>query len=228
MLAVENLVKHFGGVKAVDGVSLAVAAGDMRAIIGPNGCGKTTLFNLITGYLKPTSGHVRFAGVDVHTLSLHGVAHLGIVRKFQVPSVFPNLSAADNLRIAGAVDPDADLDRVGLKSQRHAAAGTLAHGQKQWLELAMTLAVKPKLLLLDEPAAGMTQGERATTRDMLMDLRRERALAIMLIEHDMQFIDALDCPVSVMDMGRVIASGEYEDVRLNPAVRAAYLGGVDA
>lgn len=228
MLAVENLVKHFGGVKAVDGVSLAVDAGDMRAIIGPNGCGKTTLFNLITGYLKPTSGHVRFAGVDVHTLSLHGVAHLGIVRKFQVPSVFPNLSAADNLRIAGSTDADTDLGRVGLRSQRHALAGTLAHGQKQWLELAMTLAVKPRLLLLDEPAAGMTQGERAATRDMLKDLRQEQSLAIMLIEHDMKFIDALDCPVSVMDMGRIIASGEYEQVRLDPSVRAAYLGGADA
>lgn len=228
MLSVEALVKHFGGVKAVDGVSFAVPAGDMRAIIGPNGCGKTTLFNLITGYLKPTSGRVMFDDVNVHTLPLHGVAHLGIVRKFQVPSVFADLTAADNLRIAGSADPVADLSRVGLSSQRNALAGTLAHGQKQWLELAMTLAVKPKLLLLDEPAAGMTQAERASTRDMLKALRNEAALSIMLIEHDMKFIDALDCPVSVMDMGRIIAEGTYDEVRLSPAVRTAYLGATDA
>jgi ABC-type branched-subunit amino acid transport system ATPase component len=228
VLSVERLVKHFDGVKAVDDVSLVLAAGDMRAIIGPNGCGKTTLFNLITGYLKPTSGRVLFDGIDVHTLSLHAVAHLGIIRKFQVPSIFPDLTVADNLRVAGSTELDNDLSRVGLTSQRSTTAGSLAHGQKQWLELAMTLAAKPKLLLLDEPAAGMTQSERAITRDILKSIRQENTLSVMLIEHDMKFIDALDCPVSVMDMGRIIAEGEYEDVRLNPAVRQAYLGGADA
>ncbi len=214
--------------KAVDDISLSLGDGEMLAVIGPNGCGKTTLFNLITGYLKPTSGRVVFDGVDVHSLSLHGVAQLGIVRKFQVPQVFPDLTAADNVRIAGSLAPHIDLDRIGLGSLRHMKAGTLAHGQKQWLELAMTLAAKPKLLLLDEPAAGMTQAERATTRALLLALRQERRLAIMLIEHDMKFVDALDCPVSVMDMGRVIATGDYEKVRLNPAVRSAYLGLTDA
>jgi ABC-type branched-subunit amino acid transport system ATPase component len=228
VLSVEQLVKHFDGVKAVDDVSLAVQAGDMRAVIGPNGCGKTTLFNLITGYLKPTSGRVLFDDFDVHTQSLHAVAHLGIIRKFQVPSIFPDLTVADNLRVAGSTQPETDLQRVGLTAQRNMTAGTLAHGQKQWLELAMTLAAKPKLLLLDEPAAGMTQAERAITRDILKSLRQESSLSIMLIEHDMKFIDALDCPVSVMDMGRIIAEGAYEDVRLNPAVRQAYLGGADA
>lgn len=214
--------------KAVDDISLSLGDGEMLAVIGPNGCGKTTLFNLITGYLKPTSGQVIFDGVDVHSLSLHGVAQLGIVRKFQVPQVFPDLTAADNVRIAGSLEPLRDLDRMGLGALHQVKAGTLAHGQKQWLELAMTLAAKPKLLLLDEPAAGMTQAERATTRSLLQALHQERQLAIMLIEHDMKFVDALDCPVSVMDMGRVIATGDYEEVRLNPAVRSAYLGLTDA
>ena len=214
--------------KAVDDVSLSLGDGGMLAVIGPNGCGKTTLFNLITGYLKPTSGQVVFDGVNVHSHSLHGVAQLGIVRKFQVPQVFPDLTAADNVRIAGSPEPLADLGRMGLGALHQVKAGTLAHGQKQWLELAMTLAAKPKLLLLDEPAAGMTQAERATTRALLQALRQERQLAIMLIEHDMKFVDALDCPVSVMDMGRVIATGDYEEVRLNPAVRSAYLGLTDA
>lgn len=214
--------------RAVDDISLSLGDGGMLAVIGPNGCGKTTLFNLITGYLKPTSGQVVFDGVDVHSLSLHGVAQLGIVRKFQVPQVFPDLTAADNVRIAGSLEPLRDLDSMGLGALHQVKAGTLAHGQKQWLELAMTLAAKPKLLLLDEPAAGMTQAERATTRSLLQSLRQERQLAIMLIEHDMKFVDALDCPVSVMDMGRVIATGDYEEVRLNPAVRSAYLGLTDA
>lgn len=228
MLEVQHLVRHFGGVRAVDDISLSLGDGGMLAVIGPNGCGKTTLFNLITGYLKPTSGQVVFDGVDVHSLSLHGVAQLGIVRKFQVPQVFPDLTAADNVRIAGSLEPLRDLDSMGLGALHQVKAGTLAHGQKQWLELAMTLAAKPKLLLLDEPAAGMTQAERATTRSLLQSLRQERQLAIMLIEHDMKFVDALDCPVSVMDMGRVIATGDYEEVRLNPAVRSAYLGLTDA
>jgi ABC-type branched-subunit amino acid transport system ATPase component len=228
VLEVQHLVRHFGGVKAVDDVSLSLGDGGMLAVIGPNGCGKTTLFNLITGYLKPTSGQVVFDGVNVHSHSLHGVAQLGIVRKFQVPQVFPDLTAADNVRIAGSPEPLADLGRMGLGALHQVKAGTLAHGQKQWLELAMTLAAKPKLLLLDEPAAGMTQAERATTRALLQALRQERQLAIMLIEHDMKFVDALDCPVSVMDMGRVIATGDYEEVRLNPAVRSAYLGLTDA
>jgi ABC-type branched-subunit amino acid transport system ATPase component len=228
VLSVEHLVKRFGGVKAADDISLALAAGEMRAVIGPNGCGKTTLFNLITGYLKPDEGRVLFAGQDVHRLTLHGVARLGIIRKFQVPSVFPDLSAADNLRIAGSIEPLTDLSRVGLRGQQHMKAGTLAHGQKQWLELAMTLAAKPKLLLLDEPAAGMTEAERRTTVELLKTLRADNTITVMLIEHDMKFVDALDCPVSVMDMGRIIASGEYHDIKSNAQVREAYLGAASA
>lgn len=228
VLSVEHLVKRFGGVKAADDISLALAAGEMLAVIGPNGCGKTTLFNLITGYLKPDSGRVMFDGQDVHCLPLHGVARLGIIRKFQVPSVFPDLSAGDNLRIAGVDDPLSALSRVGLQSQRHSKAGNLAHGQKQWLELAMTLSAKPKLLLLDEPAAGMTEAERRITVDLLTSLRTDGSMAIMLIEHDMKFVDALDCHVSVMDMGRIIASGDFHDIKSNAQVRAAYLGAAGA
>jgi ABC-type branched-subunit amino acid transport system ATPase component len=228
MLSVEAVSKSFGGVSAVSEVSLALSAGEMRAIIGPNGCGKTTLFNLITGYHQPDRGRILFEGTDITGLALHQVARRGIVRKFQVPSLFPALTVADNIRAAGAADPHELMQRISLEREADHPAATLAHGKKQWLELAMTLAAKPKLLLLDEPAAGMTQAERFATVELLNRLRHDTGIAIMLIEHDMKFIDAMDCEISVMDMGRIIASGSYEDMRANRQVREAYLGGVDA
>ncbi|MGL4527634.1 MAG: ATP-binding cassette domain-containing protein, partial [Aestuariivirga sp.] len=155
MLRLEHLVKTFGGVTAADDISLDLQSGEMRAIIGPNGCGKTTLFNLITGYLQPESGRVVFEGRDIARLALYQVARLGIVRKFQVPSLFAGLTVEENLRIAGAAEPSDLLSRFDLGAVRSQNAGTLAHGQKQWLELAMTLAARPRLLLLDEPAAGL-------------------------------------------------------------------------
>jgi len=230
-LVVENLTKTFGGVRAVDGVSLRHGEDAMRAIIGPNGCGKTTLFNLITGYLQPDGGRIGFRGEPLVGRSLHDIARDGLVRKFQVPAVFAGLTVADNLRAALAAPiararPSAEelLRRVGLEDQAGLAAAHLSHGQKQWLELAMVLAAAPRLILLDEPAAGMTRAERAQTVELLQRLRAETRLSIMLIEHDMDFVAALDCPVAVMMMGRIVAEGHFAEVRRDPAVRDAYLG----
>ena len=224
MLRLEHLVKTFGGVTAADNISLGLESGEMLAIIGPNGCGKTTLFNLITGYLQPESGRVVFEGRDIARLALYQVARLGIVRKFQVPSLFAGLTVEENLRIAGAAEPSDLLSRFDLGAVRSQNAGTLAHGQKQWLELAMTLAARPRLLLLDEPAAGLTAAERGKTVELVKGLRKDFGLGIMLIEHDMRFVEALECPVSVMDMGRIIAAGTFAEVRRDPRVREAYLG----
>ena len=224
MLRLERLVKTFGGVTAADDISLDLQSGEMLAIIGPNGCGKTTLFNLITGYLQPESGRVVFEGRDIARLALYQVARLGIVRKFQVPSLFAGLTVEENLRIAGAAEPSDLLSRFDLGAVRSQNAGTLAHGQKQWLELAMTLAARPRLLLLDEPAAGLTAAERGKTVELVKGLRKDFGLGIMLIEHDMRFVEALECPVSVMDMGRIIAAGTFAEVRRDPRVREAYLG----
>ena len=224
MLRLEHLVKTFGGVTAADDISLDLDSGEMRAIIGPNGCGKTTLFNLITGYFQPESGRVVFEGKDIAKLALYEVARLGIVRKFQVPSLFAGLTVEENLRIAGAAEPSDLLSRFDLGAVRSQNAGTLAHGQKQWLELAMTLAARPRLLLLDEPAAGLTAAERGKTVELVKGLRKDFGLGIMLIEHDMRFVEALECPVSVMDMGRIIAAGTLAEVRRDSRVREAYLG----
>ena len=235
-LKIAGLTKLFGGVRAVDSVDLTVAADEMRCVIGPNGCGKTTLFNLITGYLPPTSGTIRFRGRDTLGLSLHEIARAGIVRKFQVPSVFPGLSVLENIvsavhaRAGGKAAPatGAEIDRllsmVRLERQRHERAGNLSHGQKQWLELAMVLATSPLLILLDEPAAGMTKVEKAETARLLGEIRRDTKVSALVIEHDMDFVEALDCPVSVMMMGRMVALGSYAEVRENPQVREAYLG----
>jgi ABC-type uncharacterized transport system ATPase subunit len=228
LLVVENLTRSFDGVRAVDDVSLSLEAGSMRAIIGPNGCGKTTLFNMITGYLKPDAGRILFKGRDIAGLGLHEIARAGIVRKFQVPSVFGGLTVAQNLEAAGSRDIAGGLAHAGLAARAQDLAGTLSHGETQWLELAMVIACEPALVLLDEPAAGMTKAERARTVELLKELHTRRELAILLIEHDMSFIDALDCPVSVMALGRVIAEGEYEALKDDLRVREAYLGGADA
>lgn len=237
LLDVTDLVKEFGGVRAVDGVDLAVRAGEMRCIIGPNGCGKTTLFNLITGYLPATEGSILFDGRNISGMAMHEIARAGIVRKFQVPSVFADLTVADNVASAlirrrggggarGASDARHLLHMVRLDTHAGSRAGTLSHGQKQWLELAMVLATDPLLVLLDEPAAGMTRSEKMETVRLLEEIRSRSPVALLVIEHDMAFVEALDCGVSVMMMGRMVTSGTFAEIRMNDEVRAAYLGPV--
>ncbi|MCX5494954.1 ABC transporter ATP-binding protein [Kaistia dalseonensis] len=233
-LEIISLVKSFGGVRAVDHVDLVLDTGAMRCIIGPNGCGKTTLFNLITGYLPPSSGDIRYRGQSIVGRPLHKIAADGIVRKFQVPSVFPEMTVEDNIRAAAGVrhgrsvaSPAELLDMVGLTKNRRHMAGTLSHGEKQWLELAMVLSTAPRLILLDEPAAGMTRTEKTETVRLIHEIRRETNVAALVIEHDMAFVAALDCPISVMMLGRIVASGDYDTVRRDPLVREAYLGAVN-
>ena len=233
-LEVVGLAKEFGGVRAVDGLDLTLDAGAVLSIIGPNGCGKTTLFNLLTGQLAPTAGRIRFEGRDIAGLPPHRVAEAGIVRKFQVPSVFPALSVAENLRTALAapaarrgahrLDPAALLRLVDLEAAADTVAGELAHGAKQWLELAMVVAAGPRLLLLDEPTAGMTRPESEATVRLIRRLRDETGTAAIVIEHDMAVVETLSAPVAVMIAGRIVAHGDYAAVRADPAVRAAYFG----
>jgi ABC-type branched-subunit amino acid transport system ATPase component len=233
LLELDGVTKAFGGVRAVDGVDLALGAGELRCIIGPNGCGKTTLFNLVTGYLAPTAGDIRFAGRSIVGEPPDRLARAGIVRKFQVPSVFPALSVADNLRVArSAVRPTRPsgaeridiLAAVGLDEALRRPAGSLSHGQTQWLELALVVETQPTLVLLDEPAAGMTRVEKAKTLELIAAIRHRTGAAVLVIEHDMAFVAGLDCPVSVMVLGRIVATGAFDHVRRDDVVRRAYLG----
>jgi len=231
-LELRQLSKSFGGVFAVDNVDFALAPGALHCVIGPNGCGKSTLVNLISGYLTPTSGDVFWRSRSLVGLALHRVAAAGVVRKFQAPSVFASMSVEDNLRASlAAARKRADraaveglLALVRLGPQRRQNAGELAHGQKQWLELAMILAGDPQLLLLDEPVAGMTRPERFETARLIAEVRAERGLSVLVIEHDMDFVEALDCPVSVMMLGRILTTGPFAAVRQDARVREAYLG----
>ena len=232
---IEGLTKLFGGARALDGADLALGADEMRCVIGPNGCGKTTLFNLITGYLPPTAGSIRCEGRNVPSRPLHEIARAGIVRKFQVPAIFPSLTVAENVGSAfsarrhgaAAAEPGAMarlLATVRLDRHRDHVAGNLSHGQKQWLELAMVLATDPRLVLLDEPAAGMTRAEKTETVRLSETLRRQARIAALVIEHDMDFVAALACPVLVMMMGRIVAAGSFDEIRGDRQVREAYLG----
>jgi urea transport system ATP-binding protein len=244
LLEIRDVTKEFGGVRALAGVNLAINPGELLCLIGPNGCGKTTLFNVITGAFPPTTGHVFCNGANITGLAPHRIGRLGIGRKFQVPGIYPTLSVVENLEIARAsaaahkgplgllrADHEASslnhlLERFGLAGAVAKPAGSLAHGQKQWLEIAMLLASKPRLLLLDEPTAGMTSAETAATADLIARIRQESGVAVLVIEHDMNFVRRLDCPVVVMIRGAVFCRGRYAEVQADPIVREAYLGQV--
>jgi urea transport system ATP-binding protein len=243
LLEVRGVTQRFGGLTALRGVDLSIGARELRCIIGPNGCGKTTLFNVITGEFPPTSGHVFYRGEEITGWPPHEISRRGIARKFQVPSVYPTLSVAENLEIPvvasrGEGRPWAalgagptmllqirtllgqfDLGRYALR-----AASTLAHGRRQWLEIAMLLGRDAQLLLLDEPTAGMSVAETAATVALVRQIQRERGVAVLIIEHDMSFVRQLACPVLVMIQGAVHFEGSYEEAQADPAVREAYLG----
>ncbi|MBT4711931.1 MAG: ATP-binding cassette domain-containing protein [Alphaproteobacteria bacterium] len=232
-LSLQNVHKDFGGVAAVDGVDLGLAAGELRALVGPNGCGKSTVFNLISGSLRATAGRITLDGTELGGQAPHRIARLGVGRKFQVPSVFGDLTVAENLDLAGAAGdrwgsgarPQSHLaDRVHLADKTGDLASVLSHGQRQWLEIGMVLAARPRLMLLDEPTAGMTAFETAATVDLIRTMAGENGATILVIEHDTGFLERLDCPVTVMAKGKILATGTYQEIHNDPQVRALYFG----
>ncbi|QND66069.1 ATP-binding cassette domain-containing protein [Mesorhizobium loti] len=228
LLQAENVGIRFGGLQALEALNLTVRDKELCCIIGPNGAGKSTFLNVLTGTLRPTSGSVRFLGHDIAGLPLHRIARLGIARKFQIPSVFPSLSVEDNLKVArwGAPSPVRPvgelLELVALTNRAATLAGELAHGQKQWLEIGMALAIEPRLLLLDEPTAGMTPQETLATAEMLLRLKGE--FSIVAVEHDIRFVRALNCETLVLHQGRRLRSGPFHDIETDEMVRDVYLG----
>ncbi len=241
LLYVDGVTVSFDGYKALRGLSLYLAPGEMRAIIGPNGAGKTTMMDVITGKTRPDTGDVLFGGRhDLTQMDEAAIANLGIGRKFQKPTVFDSLSVTDNLRLAlkGARAPGsalfgtrnriteddiaAILTRIRLIEHRHRIAGALSHGQKQWLEIGMLLAQDPKLLLVDEPVAGMTDAETEDTAHLLRDIAQTHS--VVVVEHDMHFIRMLDVTVTCLHEGAVLAEGTIDAVSSNERVIEVYLG----
>jgi len=231
LIETRGLVKHFGGVQAIRGVDFALAEGELRCLIGPNGAGKSTFFKLLTGQIKPTSGSVLFRGTDITALQAHEIARLGIGIKTQVPSVFNGLSVRDNLWIAAARHNkgkaiaqavEAQIDKLSLGRFADSIAGQLAHGQRQWVELGLVLCGEPNLILLDEPAAGMTEEERARTAELIQEINRDHPLIV--VEHDMSFIRTIARRITVFNRGTILMEGDVDEVFDNQTVRDVYLG----
>ena len=242
LLYLDDVQVSFDGYKALRGLSLTLQPGEMRAIIGPNGAGKTTMMDVITGKTRPDKGDVLFnkGSIDLTRHDEAAIAELGIGRKFQKPTVFESHTLADNILLAlrgprgpfsalfgwrnriGAAEVDAILDRIRLLDQRERLAGDLSHGQKQWLEIGMLLAQDPKILLVDEPVAGMTDAETDTTAELLVDINRDHS--VIVVEHDMKFVRALGCRVTCLHEGATLAEGAMDVVANDPRVIDVYLG----
>ena len=242
LLEVSGISKSFDGFKAINNLSFSINAAELRAVIGPNGAGKTTFMDIVTGKTRPDTGEVLWGATSKSLLKLSEaqIAREGIGRKFQRPTVFEDQSVADNLIMALKADRSpfavlgwrptaASRDRVselatevGLADQLPRPAGELSHGQKQWLEIGMLLASDPRLLLVDEPAAGMTLAEREQTTTLLCRLAETRA--VVVVEHDMDFVRRLNCKVTVLHQGSVLAEGSLDHVTRNPDVIDVYLG----
>jgi branched-chain amino acid transport system ATP-binding protein len=245
ILLTQDLCRNFGGVRAIHNVNLSFAENEMRAIIGPNGAGKTTFFNVITGRMSPSSGKVIYQGRDITGKSPHEIVRLGVTRTFQKSSIFPGLSVFENVRIAvqtqsgGSIrifssrlslsdvnlETESIMGRLGLKDQAFTLANNLSHGDQRVLEIGIALAGKPRLLLLDEPTAGMSPRETERTTRLIRELCCD--LAIILVEHDMDVVMAISDKISVMHYGSIIAEGSPEEIQRNEQVREAYLGKED-
>jgi urea transport system ATP-binding protein len=241
ILYLEGITVSFNGFKAVDNLNLYIEDGELRCIIGPNGAGKTTVMDIITGKTQPDSGSAWF-GQRINLLKMDEpeIAQAGIGRKFQKPTIFENHSVHDNLELSMAGNKkiwstltarltdhqqgqiEAVLKTIGLKEKIRARAGSLSHGEKQWLEIGMLLMQNPKLLLVDEPVAGMTQQESARTAELLTNLAGERS--VVVVEHDMDFVRSIAKKVTVLHQGSVLAEGRMEEVQNNQAVIEVYLG----
>lgn len=240
ILTVEDAVVSFDGFHAIDHLNLTVRDGELRFLIGPNGAGKTTLMDMLSGKTRPVSGKVLFKGtIDVTRHQEHQLVRLGIGRKFQTPSVYASLTCFENLEVAngfrGSIPGllrrqsvyerdriDGTLLTVGLAERRNTPAGILSHGERQWLEIAMLLIQSPRVLLLDEPVAGMTKKEREKTGELLHALQDTHTMIVT--EHDMEFVRRFSQTVTVMHMGKVIAEGSVDEVQNNPEVVEVYLG----
>lgn len=239
-LTIEGLTVDFSGFKAVDGMTTVIDQGELRVVLGPNGAGKTTLMDLISGKTPSSEGKVRLFGRDITNHAEHQIARAGVGRKFQIPSVFRDLSVHDNLRVAVSHEPrvfrnlrfgmavqdrrriEEVIEMTGLEPVLDVLAGDLSHGQMQWLELGMLITQQAKVILLDEPTAGMTQAETSKTADIILKLRGSQTL--LVVEHDMAFVKKIAKRVTVMHLGKLLAEGPMEKIEQDPAVREAYLG----
>jgi branched-chain amino acid transport system ATP-binding protein len=246
-LRMENVSRHFGSLKAVDGVSFEMHAGEMRAVIGPNGAGKTTFFNLISGLLPPTAGEVVFEGETITQQTVVRRVAKGIVRTFQITEILPDLSVYENIRIG--VETAAKLNSkpwisrseraavrervaelmniVHLSPKANRTVGELAHGDQRVVEVAVALSLKPRLLLLDEPTAGMGDSETDHMVDLIRRLHQQQGMSILFIEHDMDIVFGIAERITVLDQGRVLADGPPDAISNDPKVRAAYLGSAE-
>jgi branched-chain amino acid transport system ATP-binding protein len=231
LIETRGLSMRFGGVQAVRNVDFMVAEGELRCLIGPNGAGKSTFFKMLTGQLKPTSGMIRFRGADITHRQPHEIARLGIGVKTQVPSVFNGLSVRENLWIAAARHNkghavaqavDAQIERLSLAPFAGKLVGLLAHGQRQWVELGLVLCGNPTVILLDEPAAGMTDEETVRTAELIKEINA--TLPLIVVEHDMSFIRRIAKRITVFDRGAILTEGDVEQVFSDQTVRNIYLG----
>lgn len=247
LLEVSGVSKRFGGLAALDGVNLAVAPGSIHAIIGPNGAGKSTLLNVLTGNVTPDTGTVTFDGTSLVGLPPHTINQRGIARVFQTPEIFPEMTLVENVAVAALAARDGDfrmnflehpraleavrekaeavLIDVGLKARLETEARHLARGDKRRLELAICLVREPRLLLLDEPTAGMSHHDTHSTVELLQRISR-KGVTKLIIEHDMDVVFTLSERITVLHQGKVIADGRPDEIRGNPTVQEAYLGGV--
>ena len=239
-LYIEGLTVSFDGFKAVDNLNLYVDKDELRVVIGPNGAGKTTVLDLICGKTKSTSGSIKFKDKELTTLSEHQIVHEGVGRKFQTPSIYENLSVYENLEVSfpkgrsvfGALlfkmNTEIDkrikqvADEIFLTDLLHTEAALLSHGQKQWLEIGMLLIQDPELLMLDEPVAGMSVKEREQTAELLKRICVGRS--VLVIEHDMEFVEKIAHKVTVLHQGKILAEGDMKTVQNNPDVIEVYLG----
>jgi len=238
----QKLTKSFGGLTAVHDVSLGIQQGELVSIIGPNGAGKTTLFNLLTGHVSPDEGKVFFQGRDITRLPPHAISRMGIGRSFQRLNIFPKLTTFENVQVAvfsalqkshqlfshakniARVETEEILESVGLLDKKELKGGLLAHGDQKRLELGIALAVRPSLLLLDEPTQGMSPQETAQTTELIQKLVKQRGLTLIFVEHDMSVVFGISDNIRVLHQGQIIFSGKPEEVKNNDEVQKIYLG----